>query len=463
MGWDIGDLGFKIVLSPDVPKVVNEHLRGNVESFLADNGLTMSDISSYIFHSGGPKVLEAMETTLNLPENALAPSWRASREVGNLSAASVLAVLEDLLSTPSRQPRQLQHPRRHGPRLLFGACPCSGDQTQPNLSDECTPALADFDVDVFIAGGGPAGLAAAIAAAQQGLHVEVADGMPPAIDKACGEGLMPDALRSLSQLGFTLASRHRRQPRRHPLPRKRQPPNILPPRRRSPLPRRPRPRYPPHRPPPAPLRSRHRPRRRFHWQTTVRNISGHDIETSRNRLRARWIIGADGHRSRVRTWANLDRATTTSRRIALRHHYALAPWTYFVEVYWSDLGQAYVTPVSATEVCVAFIGHEKFHNVAHAPQSFPALERPPRRPHPSDAPRGGVSITRRLRRVTAGNIALIGDASGSVDAVTGEGLCLCFRQAARPRRRPPRRRSPPLRARPPPPPSPPRLMLPSSS
>src|SRR5882672_1078935 len=76
MGWDIGDMGFKIVLSPDVPKVVNEHLRGNVESFLCDNGLTLDDISSYIFHSGGPKVLEAMENTLNLPPNALEPSWR---------------------------------------------------------------------------------------------------------------------------------------------------------------------------------------------------------------------------------------------------------------------------------------------------------------------------------------------------------------------------------------------------
>jgi alkylresorcinol/alkylpyrone synthase len=104
MGWDIGDMGFKIVLSPDVPKVVNEHLKGNVETFLTDNGLTMDDISSYIFHSGGPKVLEAMEQTLNLPENALEASWRSLREVGNLSAASVLAVLEDVLVNSPGEP-----------------------------------------------------------------------------------------------------------------------------------------------------------------------------------------------------------------------------------------------------------------------------------------------------------------------------------------------------------------------
>ncbi len=97
MGWDIGDTGFTIVLSPEVPKVVTANLRGDVEAFLADNKLTQSDIASYIFHSGGPKVLEAMEQTLNLPANALAPSWKSLREVGNLSAASVLCVLGDYL------------------------------------------------------------------------------------------------------------------------------------------------------------------------------------------------------------------------------------------------------------------------------------------------------------------------------------------------------------------------------
>ncbi len=98
MGWDIVDTGFKIVLSPDVPKIVNENFLGNVQGFLADHHLTQADIASYIFHSGGPKVLEAMETSLSLPPNALAPSWKSLREVGNLSAASVLAVLEDYLT-----------------------------------------------------------------------------------------------------------------------------------------------------------------------------------------------------------------------------------------------------------------------------------------------------------------------------------------------------------------------------
>ncbi len=98
MGWDIGDMGFKIVLSPDVPKVVLENLRGNVDQFLGEHNLKVTDIASWIFHSGGPKVLEATETALELPKDALAPSWKSLKEVGNLSAASVLCVLEDYLA-----------------------------------------------------------------------------------------------------------------------------------------------------------------------------------------------------------------------------------------------------------------------------------------------------------------------------------------------------------------------------
>jgi alkylresorcinol/alkylpyrone synthase len=97
MGWDIGDTGFTIVLSPDVPKIVIENLRGDVDSFLAENGIDLGDIATWIFHSGGPKVLEAVEASLDLPLDALAGSWKSLREVGNLSAASVLMVLADAL------------------------------------------------------------------------------------------------------------------------------------------------------------------------------------------------------------------------------------------------------------------------------------------------------------------------------------------------------------------------------
>jgi alkylresorcinol/alkylpyrone synthase len=104
MGWDIRDTGFRIVLSPDVPKVVLENLKGDVDSFLAEQNLTLADIGSWIFHSGGPKVLEATESALALPPDALALSWKSLREVGNLSAASVLCVLEDTIKNHPGKP-----------------------------------------------------------------------------------------------------------------------------------------------------------------------------------------------------------------------------------------------------------------------------------------------------------------------------------------------------------------------
>ncbi len=104
MGWDIRDTGFRIVLSPDVPKVVLENLRGDVESFLTSQHLNLADIQTWIFHSGGPKVLEAAEKALDLPREALALSWKSLAEVGNLSAASVLCVLKDTLENQPGAP-----------------------------------------------------------------------------------------------------------------------------------------------------------------------------------------------------------------------------------------------------------------------------------------------------------------------------------------------------------------------
>ena len=104
MGWDIRDTGFRIVLSPDVPKVVLENLKGDVDAFLESQSLTLPQIGSWIFHSGGPKVLEATETALSLSKDALALSWKSLAEVGNLSAASVLCVLEDTLKNHAGEP-----------------------------------------------------------------------------------------------------------------------------------------------------------------------------------------------------------------------------------------------------------------------------------------------------------------------------------------------------------------------
>lgn len=99
MGWEISESGFRIVLSADVPEVVEKHLRGDVDAFLGDHGLTRDAIGSWVCHPGGPKVLEALQRALDLPAGALDLTWRSLREVGNLSSTSVLLVLGDVLET----------------------------------------------------------------------------------------------------------------------------------------------------------------------------------------------------------------------------------------------------------------------------------------------------------------------------------------------------------------------------
>lgn len=97
MGWRISEKGFTIVLSPDVPTVVRENLGRDVDGFLEQHGLTRADIGSWIMHTGGPKVLEATADALNLTNGELSASWEALRRVGNLSSASVLVVLDEVM------------------------------------------------------------------------------------------------------------------------------------------------------------------------------------------------------------------------------------------------------------------------------------------------------------------------------------------------------------------------------
>ncbi len=104
MGWDIVDSGFKVVLSAKVPNLVRDHIRGNVDDFLSAHGLKRSDIRHWVAHTGGPKVLQAFEESLELPRKALARSWASLKEVGNLSSASVLFVLDEILQSGEARP-----------------------------------------------------------------------------------------------------------------------------------------------------------------------------------------------------------------------------------------------------------------------------------------------------------------------------------------------------------------------
>ncbi|WP_283132908.1 type III polyketide synthase [Rhizohabitans arisaemae] len=98
MGWDVGDDGFRIVLDAGIPDLVRTHLAADVRAFLADHGLTTRDVTAWVCHPGGPKVLEAVTEALDLPADALELTWRSLAEIGNLSSSSVLYVLRDTLA-----------------------------------------------------------------------------------------------------------------------------------------------------------------------------------------------------------------------------------------------------------------------------------------------------------------------------------------------------------------------------
>ena len=107
MGWDISEKGFNIVLSREVPDVVRDNLGPDVDSFLADQGLKRSDLKSWVLHTGGPRVLEATQESLGLPEEALSASWDCLARTGNLSSASVLFVLEEVMNNRRPAPGTL--------------------------------------------------------------------------------------------------------------------------------------------------------------------------------------------------------------------------------------------------------------------------------------------------------------------------------------------------------------------
>ena len=276
--------------------------------------------------------------------------------------------------------------------------------------------------DVFIIGGGPAGLAAAIAARQHGFDVVVADGARPPIDKPCGEGLMPDGRVALAQLGVFVPEADS-----HPFRGISFISGGL--------------RVAASFPNGAGIGVR---RTVLHslmiakaealgvsllWQTPVTGLHADGVLLGKQRIRSRWIVGADGGHSLVRRWAGLDRYHYDRTRFAFRRHYRVSPWSDCMELHWGSKCQIYVTPVAADEICVALVSRDPHLRLDAALPAFPEIDARLREAEPTSAERGAISSTRKLRQVYQGRVALVGDASGAVDSITGEGLCLTFRQA----------------------------------
>jgi 2-polyprenyl-6-methoxyphenol hydroxylase-like FAD-dependent oxidoreductase len=294
------------------------------------------------------------------------------------------------------------------------------------------PLITTVGSDVFIIGAGPAGLAAAIAARQLGLTVIVADGARPPIDKPCGEGLLPDSLAALQTLGIELSpsdgfplrgikfidaknSVYANLPGTPGIGLRR-----------------------------TILHQRMTARAlaigvKFLWGTPVTGFTHRSVHLAGEKtINSRWIVAADGSQSRLRRWAGLDSRRRVVSRIARRAHFAVAPWFEGAEVHWCGSAQAYVTPVSPNEICVVVASAETARRPAELKSAsaidmdlsqFPLLMAQLKNSSPAGRERGAVATMCSLRRVYRENVALIGDASGSVDVITGEGLSLAFRQA----------------------------------
>ncbi len=271
-------------------------------------------------------------------------------------------------------------------------------------------------------GAGPAGIATAIASSLKGLRVTVIDARKPPIDKPCGEGLLPEAVKALGQLGVKLDS------------------NLL--FRFSGF----------HFLDETSSASAQIPagdafgvrRTVFHrllidralelgvnflWGTRVVRLEPRGTETSSGMIRSKWLVGADGSRSTVRRVARLERGGCARFRFGFRRHFEIAPWTDCVEVHWGDRCQLVVTPTGAREVCVALFTSDSRLRLDRALDRFPGACRHIRGAQPRSLEAGTPTLLGRARPVSRGRIALVGDASCTVDGVAGQGLSLAFQQA----------------------------------
>ncbi len=279
-------------------------------------------------------------------------------------------------------------------------------------------------VDLVVAGGGPAGLAAAIQAAQAGSDVIVMEPRKGIIDKACGEGIMPGGVIALEQLGI----------RPHGVPfigveyldgsdPDLQATGCFPYGamglgvRRTVL---------------------HAAMKHRAQMSGVRFLAARLTSFEQRRggvlvdgeLHARWLIGADGLRSDVRRLLGVEQRSRAPARLGIRRHYAMRPWSDHVQVYFGDEGEAYVTPVDNDLVGVAFLfearhdGQLESYRFDDLLAGFPLLAQRVAGAPIASRVRGGGPFEKRVERRVVGNVLLVGDAAGYIDPLTGEGVAL---------------------------------------
>jgi flavin-dependent dehydrogenase len=285
------------------------------------------------------------------------------------------------------------------------------------------------DWDLVIVGGGPVGLVTAIAARRAGLSALVLEQSPGLPEKACGEGLMPGAVATLSALGIDLADAVELYGIRFldgdAIANARFPDGGG--------------------------RALSRQRLMQRLDTRARELgvtvsSGHTLRDFRHHAgvvhvqataaggarlacRARLLVAADGLRSPIRRRLGYELPPRHPVRFGLQRHFRCEPWSNWVEVYWHDEAEAYVTPLGAAEVGVAVLGHGRPVSHAELVQLFPALGRRLALATALGRVRGAGPLEQRVARLLAPGVALVGDAAGYLDAISGEGLALGFASA----------------------------------
>ncbi|TDO69453.1 flavin-dependent dehydrogenase [Kribbella sp. VKM Ac-2571] len=273
-------------------------------------------------------------------------------------------------------------------------------------------------IDLLVAGCGPAGAATAIRAALAGLSVVVVEPRSAPIDKACGEGIAHSAVFYLERLGVELSGRPfhgiRYLDGRHSVDaRFTAGPGLGV--RRTTL----------H----AALMSRLAALDIPVLRARVGPITQNTTSITAAGVTARYLAAADGLHSPIRRQLGLCGENSGEVRRGLRQHFAVSPWTDLVEVYWSRLGEAYVTPIADDLVGVAVLTSARGTFDSHL-DAFPLLKRRLHGAVAASAVMGAGPLRQRVSARTAGRVLLVGDAAGYVDALTGEGIAVALRTSA---------------------------------
>jgi flavin-dependent dehydrogenase len=167
----------------------------------------------------------------------------------------------------------------------------------------------------------------------------------------------------------------------------------------------------------------------FKWSAQVTGFDARGAFVDGSRTTCKWLIGADGQNSRVGKWARLSSKRPRLSRFGFSRHYAVSPWTDLVEVHWGSGCQMFVTPTADDEVCVALLSRDPQLRIERGLAHFPAVANRLTGAHGRTAELGSVTALSHARRVVRANVALVGDASFTVDGIAGLGLSLAFEQA----------------------------------